>query len=196
MSVTIPNLRGAIAVPGWAKNDLWRRARAVPSLDLRFADNKSLVDAVTGASLVTFTRASSGTFVDSAGVLQTAVTNLLLRSEEFNDAGAWTKVGTTVSANSITSPNGALTADTLVEDTSTGTHRCVAAPTIANTTVYTVSIYAKAAGRTHMRLSVSGGLAGELTANLSNGTVTASSGATNPTVQSVGDGWYLSLIHI
>jgi hypothetical protein len=48
----------------------------VPSLDLRFADNKSLVDAVTGASLVTFTRASSGTFVDSAGVLQTAATDV------------------------------------------------------------------------------------------------------------------------
>jgi hypothetical protein len=68
MSVVIPSLRGAIAVPGWAKNDLWRRARAVPSLDLRFADNKSLTDAATGSSLVTFTRASSGTFVGSAGV--------------------------------------------------------------------------------------------------------------------------------
>jgi hypothetical protein len=48
----------------------------VPSLDLRFADNKSLTDAVTGASLVTFTRASSGTYIDSAGVLQTAVTDV------------------------------------------------------------------------------------------------------------------------
>jgi hypothetical protein len=43
----------------------------VPSLDLRFADNKSLVDAVTGASLVTFTRASSKTVTNSAGVLET-----------------------------------------------------------------------------------------------------------------------------
>jgi hypothetical protein len=66
----------ALTVPGWAKDALWRRAQAVPSLDLRFADNKSLVDAVTGASLVTFTRASSGTFVDSAGVLQTAATDV------------------------------------------------------------------------------------------------------------------------
>jgi hypothetical protein len=48
----------------------------VPSLDLRFADNKSLVDAVTGASLVTFTRASSGTVTDSAGVIQTAATDV------------------------------------------------------------------------------------------------------------------------
>jgi hypothetical protein len=50
----------------------------VPTLDLRFADNKSLTDAVTGASLVTFTRsgASGGTYVDSAGVLQTAATDV------------------------------------------------------------------------------------------------------------------------
>jgi hypothetical protein len=48
----------------------------VPSLDLRLADNKSLVDAVTGALLVTFTRASDGTFVDSAGVIQTAATDV------------------------------------------------------------------------------------------------------------------------
>jgi len=54
---------------------LWAKAGAVPSLDLRFADNKSLVDAVTGQSLVTFTRASSGTFVDSAGLITTATTN-------------------------------------------------------------------------------------------------------------------------
>ena len=66
---------GVLAGP-WVKNELWRRARAVPSLDLRFAENKSLVDATTGANLVTFTRASSGTFVDSAGVLQTAATNV------------------------------------------------------------------------------------------------------------------------
>jgi hypothetical protein len=76
MSVVIPSLRGAIAVPGWAKNELWRRALAVPSLDLRFADNKSLVDAVTGASLITFTRASNGTFVGSDGVLQTATNDV------------------------------------------------------------------------------------------------------------------------
>jgi hypothetical protein len=71
MSVAIPSLRAAIAVPPWVKNDLWRRARAVPSLDLRFADNKSLIDAVTGASLVTFTRASSKTVTNSARVLET-----------------------------------------------------------------------------------------------------------------------------
>ena len=66
---------GALAGP-WVRNPLWTLARAVPSLDLRFADNKSLVDATTGASLVTFTRASTGTYVGSDGVLQTASTDV------------------------------------------------------------------------------------------------------------------------
>ena len=66
---------GALAGP-WVQNSLWTAARAVPSLDLRFADNKSLVNATTGQNLVTFTRASSGTFVGSDGVLQTASTDV------------------------------------------------------------------------------------------------------------------------
>ena len=65
---------GVLAGP-WVGNELWRRARAVPSLDLRFAENKSLGDAVTGQSLVTFTRASSGTYVGSDGLIKSAVTD-------------------------------------------------------------------------------------------------------------------------
>lgn len=53
-------------------NQLWDIAGARPSLDLRFAENKSLVDATTGQNLVTFTRASEATFVNSQGQVQTA----------------------------------------------------------------------------------------------------------------------------
>ena len=129
MSVVIPSLRGAIAVPGWAKNELWRKARAVPSLDLRFADSKSLTDAFTGSSLVTFTRASSGTFVGSNGVLQTATndvarfdhnpttgeslgllveearTNVAWPSANYSGAN-WTKTNIQVSASTTTAPDG------------------------------------------------------------------------------------------
>ena len=66
---------GALA-PRWSKDRLWRAARAVPSLDLNFADSKSLTDGVTGQNLVTFTRASSGTFVGSDGVLRTAANDV------------------------------------------------------------------------------------------------------------------------
>ena len=91
-------------------NQLWDLAGNRPSLDLPFADNKSLVDATTGANLVDFTRASSGTYVDSEGVIRTAVTNLLLRSEEFETT--WTKLhAQAYRATAIASPSGTTTAD-------------------------------------------------------------------------------------
>lgn len=72
MSLILPSRR---LVPAWVRNDLWRRARAVPGMDLWLADNKSLIDVISGQNLITFTRASSGTYGDSQGVLQTAATN-------------------------------------------------------------------------------------------------------------------------
>jgi hypothetical protein len=66
---------GGVLAGNWARDPLWKNARAVPSLDLRFAENKSLTDAKTGASLITFTRASTGTYVGSDGLLQSATTN-------------------------------------------------------------------------------------------------------------------------
>jgi hypothetical protein len=111
---------GVLAGP-WVRNDLWRRARAVPSLDLRFADNKSLVDATTGANLVDFTRASSGTYVDSEGVIRTATTNLALRSEKIDEA-VWSlgNGATITSTTDIAAPNGTMTAWTLTSSGAVG----------------------------------------------------------------------------
>jgi len=64
-------------------NQLWDLAGNRPSLDLRFADNKSLVDATTGTTLVDHTRAGRATYVGSDGLIKTATTNLLLQSEDF-----------------------------------------------------------------------------------------------------------------
>ena len=137
----------ALTVPGWAKDALWRRAQAIPSLDLRFADNKSLVDATTGQNLVTFTRASSGTYVDSTGVLRSAAANLLLRSEEFDNA-AWAPIGLLAfgsgsTANAIASPNGQITADLLTESTTTGTHQVQQTASVTIGQVYTCSVFCK-----------------------------------------------------
>jgi hypothetical protein len=218
MSVVIPSLRAAVAVPGWAKNELWRKARAVPSPDLRFADNKSLTDAVTGASLVTFTRASDGTVTDSAGVLQTAATdvprfdhnpitgeslgllveeqrtNLLLRSEEFDDA-YWTKTRATVSANDVASPSGTISADKLVEDaTASDTHfisRSIALGGTVDSSTYSISVYVKAAERSQIRMvddgqSTSGATIFDLTAGTASGT---------GTISNAGSGWYRCTIY-
>jgi hypothetical protein len=171
----------------------------VPSLDLRFAENKSLVDSVSGQNLITFTRASTGTFVDSDGVIRSAATNLLLRSEEFDNA-AWTKSRATVTADNTTAPNGLTTADKLVEDTSISlTHLTRQDLTLTANIVYTVSIYAKAAERTRLRVDLSDASTSADTVfglfDLVSGTVVSSAAngnasLTSASIQNAGDGWY------
>jgi hypothetical protein len=182
---------GVLAGP-WVRNALWRNARAVPSLDLDFAGNKSLKDGISNQDLITHTRASSATFVDSSGVLRTAVTNFLLRSEEFDNA-SWTKTRSSISADSTIAPNGSLTADKLVEDTTAGaTHLVSVGSGLIAGNTYTYSVYAKAAGRDWLLLSP-GGTWGYGWFNISNGTLgTLVNGGSNPTaaISAVGNGWY------
>ena len=165
-------------------------AGQVPSLDLNFAQNKSLIDDYSGTTLVTHTRASSGTYVDSEGVIRTAVTNLLLRSEEFDNA-AWGKVGGSITTNAITAPNGQATADLFTEDTSTGQHDVrVTSPTLTDGATYTFSVYSKANGR---RLNITYPLvtAGHgAVFNLNDGTFTLVGDTVSASILLVGDGWY------
>lgn len=71
--------------------------------------------------------------------------NLLLRSEEFDNA-SWVKFRASVVADAIAAPDGSVTADTFIPDTSNNTHILEQNPATARGTTYTVSIYAKAAG--------------------------------------------------
>jgi hypothetical protein len=182
------------------------------ALDLNFALTKSLIDFVTGQNLVTFTRASSGTFVGSNGVLQTAATdvprfdhnpttgeslgllveeqrtNLMLRSEEFDNA-SWTLGQTSISANVIQSPNGSLTADKLIENSNTSTHLIQQIIAHTSGTTYTASCFVKVAERTFFSITFGSGFTGTQANSffdLSNGT-TPTSGAT---VVNVGNGWF------
>jgi hypothetical protein len=182
---------GALAGP-WVQNSLWTRARAVPSLDLRFADNKSLVDATTGAQLVTHTRASSGTYVGSDGVLRSAVTNLLLWSEEFDNA-SWANARSSITSNTIVAPDGTLTGDKLVEDTTAAnTHitRPSTDPSYVTGTTYTYSVFAQAAERTFLQLRVSASASFSASFNLSTGVASQATAGTTPSVTNVGNGWY------
>jgi hypothetical protein len=213
MSVVIPSLRAAVAVPGWAKDALWRRAQAVPSLDLRFADNKSLVDAVTGASLVTFTRASSGTFTDSAGVLRTATTNeprfdhnpttgeslgllveeartnLALYSQAINLANWGSQQATIQTLNAATSPDGSSNATLFVENTQNA-NRFIGQTIGVTNTAYTVSIFAKAKERRRIMFRESTVSGTSATFDLQSGTVAGSEGSPTTSIQPYGNGWY------
>jgi len=94
-----------------------------------------------GTGDLTFTRASDATRVASDGLIEKVRTNLILYSEQFDNA-AWGKTtSATVTANNVTSPDGTLNADTL----NAGANGSQIQQTITGTigTVYTVSMYIK-----------------------------------------------------
>ena len=95
----------------------------------------------TKDSRITFTRASSGTFVGADGLIKTTPVNFMPRSEQLDQ---WNKYfGASVTADSTAAPNGTLTADKI--DLSAGgiaqVTRNVSGLTPSAT--YTVSFYAK-----------------------------------------------------
>ena len=110
------------------------------SLYLNFAGEKDLIDSVSGDNLITFTRASTATYVGSDGLIKTTPVNLLTHSEEFDQ---WT-IGSssTVTPNAATAPDGTLTADR-VSNPATGSTFVGNGAVFVGTT-YTASVYAKA----------------------------------------------------
>ena len=218
MTIAVPNLRAVICAPRWARNELWKRAAAYPSLDLQFADRKSLVDAISGSNLITFTRSGDATYVDSDGLIKTAGTNvprfdhnpttgeclgllveeqrtnLLLRSEEFDHA-SWSKAASTTVANAIVAPNGSTVAEKLVEDATTNLHYIFQIISVIAGTSYTVSVYAKAAERSEIYVDLTTFNSAFLSGsdgyfNLSNGTVRLQGANATARISSAGNGWY------
>jgi hypothetical protein len=114
-------------------------------------------------------------------------TNLLTYSSEFNNA-AWVKARSTVTADATTAPDSNLTADKLLEDTtSNSTHFCEKVVSVVSGTSYTFSIYVKAGERTQIALQSGGALAiSAAYFNISTGSVISGSGA----ITAIGNGWY------
>jgi hypothetical protein len=120
-------------------------------------------------------------------------TNLLQRSEEFENA-YWTKTRSSISANSTIAPNGALTADKLVEDTITGTHLVQRSTTVSTGTTYTYSVFVKAAERTIVRLNTDDtrfGAGSHATYNLLTKQITLGNSSTVvATMSELSNGWF------
>lgn len=117
--------------------------------------------------------------------------NILGFTEDFGDV-YWTKGGAIIVTNSIISPNGTLTADSLVEDTANSNHLVgnnSAISTSANN--YTLSVYAKKANRDWIYLNLYNGTTSLFAwFNLNTGIVgTVQSGLT-ASIQDAGSGWY------
>ena len=134
------------------------------TLDLDFAGAKSLKNQIGRQDVVSFTRASSATYVDGDGIIQSATTNtprfdydpatgeslgllieeartnLVTYSEEFDQ---WTVgINATVTPNAAIAPDGTLTAERVVFPATSGTF--VSNGTVTAGTTFTASVYAKA----------------------------------------------------
>lgn len=123
-------------------------------------------------------------------LIEPAATNLITYSEQLNNA-AWTAYESSVSANATAAPDGASTADKLVESTSNTEHVVFQLPTLT-AVEYAFSFWAKAAERSVV--------IGQLRAvdftpsayvwfDLSAGTVGTQTGGTG-TIQAYQNGWY------
>jgi hypothetical protein len=196
-----------------------------PTLNLNFARSKKLDPRIT------FTRTSSATRTNAQGLIEVVSTdtprfehsynsstgsvnslgllieesrtNLLLRSEEFDNA-AWTKgnIGIATNTSATTAPDGTNSAEKLVENTASNVeHSAYVSRTGSNETV-TFSVFAKAAERGYIALQLSNFLnaAAQVVFNLSNGAV-VSTGSTNAdytaisaTTISYPNGWYRCIL--
>lgn len=137
---------------------------------------------------------SAAFFPDSSGVmrsagllLEAAGTNAVTYSEQFDNA-AWTKVNTTVTANSVVAPDGNMTADTITGNGSSGTHWLYNNDTSAGPK--TVSVYAKAGTNNFIQLMFAVDASVFANFNLSNGTVGSTGTASTASIQALPNGWY------
>jgi hypothetical protein len=120
-------------------------------------------------------------------------TNLLLRSAEFENA-SWTKTASSIIANTVVAPDGTLTGDKLVEDTTTGNHFIQQIPTVVSGLAHTFSVYAKAGERTSFSLLMAQSTSpftnhASVLFDLSAGVI-ATTTAGSGTITAVGNGWY------
>lgn len=119
--------------------------------------------------------------------------NLLTYSEDFTNA-VWTKYSVSIGSNTAilyTAPDGTLTAQKLIEDTSTNTHYVYRLFTPANGVTYTFSCYLKAAQRRYVWIGIPFGSPGRVGFDLQTGTITtALIPTTQGRIENVGGGWY------
>jgi hypothetical protein len=164
------------------------------ALDLRFASSLSLTS--TSGITPSFSRASSGTYFGSDGLLKYAPYNLVQYSEQFNDA-YWLKYNSpTITANTTETlaPNGTNTAEKIVSGTTAETD-IYKIGLYSGSAAITFSIYAKAGTVNFFGIGFNAG-ATDYTVNfdLTNGTSNQRnlSGYTGASalITSVGNGWY------
>jgi len=139
---------------------------------------------------LSFTRASNGTRVNSAGLVEVCPWNLAQYSEDFSNA-VWSKNNATITANATTAPNGTTTAD-LIDDSSSSFGDISQTISSLENNTYTFSAYIKAVSTaTNVRLDLYTGVGEQFFAvfnSLTGAYVSGNGGVYTSTALS--DGWF------
>jgi hypothetical protein len=159
-----------------------------PSLNLDFSNTKTLDPRVT------FARASEARYYDGKTFAK-AEENLLLRSQEFNDAG-WTKQALSVTANTEVAPDGTTTAYTITLTAGGGVHAAIQTYG-AFTGGRVISVFAKAGTHGFIQLSFNGDATPWANFTITAGVGAVGSVGTNQTatIVDVGNGWYRCVVY-
>ena len=140
-----------------------------------------------GSGDMTLTRASNGTRINSAGLVEVCPWNLVQNSENFS--AVWTAQNSTITTNSIVAPNGTTTADSLIASNGVNGASGVYVPETTSV-VKTMSCYVKKGskrwaafiaynGNSNCWFDLDNGVVGTRGANYSASSIT-----------SVGNGWF------
>jgi len=113
-------------------------------------------------------------------------TNLFTYSEQFDDA-AWVKQNAVIQSNQIIAPDGTLTGDKLVENTTTSNHDIYQNVSVVPTS-YASSYFLKAGERT--KVAFRNGASNVGIINLVTGVFESLSGLGSPQIQNAGNGWF------
>jgi hypothetical protein len=170
-------------------------------------------DAITTTGSIT--RSTTGTYFDSTGTMQTAAinavrinyepftkefrgvlienaaTNLLTYSEQFDNA-AWVKTQSSITTNTIIAPNGTLTADKLIENTTNNSHIVGRyGITVPSASTVAFSVYVKAAERTEVAFILGDGTTNpQVIFDLFSGYIVTSDAGITSSISNAGNGWY------
>ena len=164
----------------------------------------------TLSEMLTFTRAGTATYFGSDGLMKTAAadqprfdydpvtlqprgaliegarTNLLTYSGGFDNA-VWAKSNATVVVDATNTPIGL--ADDIIETTATGTHGVSQMVDVVSGTTYTMSVYAKAKGRSLLRMGAAN-ISSYAVFDLNAGTVQHTDAGTTAQIEDIGGGVY------
>jgi hypothetical protein len=141
---------------------------------------------------MTFTRATTATRVNEAGLVELVPYNLLLRSEQFNNT-SFIKGLSSVTPNTTTAPDGTLTADTWTGNGASGEHYLTQLVNATSGTTYTQSVFVKKGTNDFIQIlgtAVIYGLNSWANFDLNNGVVGLSGASATATITDFGNGWY------